>query len=169
MEFFLIIFYFLPTIIAAIRKNNNIGQVAVINVFLGWTGIGWIIALAMAAGNGRSSTTIVINNENVLGDAKVVRREADAFGDGSQTQQPQPGPIKQALAEAVSARFKPSTNGATTAAPKPQQFCADLHPVPAGSSFCPVCGQGVGSRCKNGHVVDLGDFCNVCGIELVRS
>ena len=49
---FLIIFiglYLVPTIVAAIRQVPNIGSVIVINVFLGWSVIGWVIALAMAA------------------------------------------------------------------------------------------------------------------------
>jgi len=41
-------FYFLPSIIASVRKVPNLGSVIVINIFLGWTFIGWIVALAMA-------------------------------------------------------------------------------------------------------------------------
>lgn len=41
--------YFIPTIVAGIRKVPNIGSVIVINLFLGWTLIGWVVALAMAA------------------------------------------------------------------------------------------------------------------------
>jgi len=41
-------FYFLPAIIAAVRRVRNLGSVIVVNVFLGWTVIGWIVALAMA-------------------------------------------------------------------------------------------------------------------------
>lgn len=44
----LIGFYFLPLIIALVRHVPNVGSVAVINFFLGWTFIGWIVALAMA-------------------------------------------------------------------------------------------------------------------------
>ena len=40
--------YFLPTIIAVARKVNNQASVVLINFFLGWTLIGWVIALAMA-------------------------------------------------------------------------------------------------------------------------
>jgi len=40
--------YFLPLIIAGLRKVPNVGSVAVINVFLGWTFIGWVVAMAMA-------------------------------------------------------------------------------------------------------------------------
>lgn len=40
--------YFLPTVIAVVRKVTNQGSVLVINFFLGWTFIGWVVALAMA-------------------------------------------------------------------------------------------------------------------------
>lgn len=40
--------YFLPTIVAVVRKVTNQGSVAVINCFLGWTLVGWAVALAMA-------------------------------------------------------------------------------------------------------------------------
>ena len=41
-------FYMIPTIIAVIRKVPNIGSVVVINLLLGWTFIGWVVALAMS-------------------------------------------------------------------------------------------------------------------------
>jgi hypothetical protein len=40
--------YFLPSIIAYRRKVTNAGSVFVINLFLGWSLIGWVVALAMA-------------------------------------------------------------------------------------------------------------------------
>ena len=40
--------YFLPTIVAFYRKVPNSGSVFVINLFLGWTFIAWVVALAMA-------------------------------------------------------------------------------------------------------------------------
>lgn len=40
--------YFLPTIVGFSRRVVNRGSVAVINFFLGWTLIGWVVALAMA-------------------------------------------------------------------------------------------------------------------------
>jgi len=40
--------YFLPSLIGTFRSVRNIGSVFVINLFLGWTFIGWVIALAMA-------------------------------------------------------------------------------------------------------------------------
>lgn len=43
-----IIFYFIPTAVAQYRKSVNITTVALVNIFLGWTIIGWIIALIIA-------------------------------------------------------------------------------------------------------------------------
>ena len=44
----ILILMFLPVLTAFQRKTNNIAQVAIINIFLGWTIIGWVIALVMA-------------------------------------------------------------------------------------------------------------------------
>ena len=41
-------FYFLPTIISLSKKANNSRKVILLNIFLGWTGIGWVISLVMA-------------------------------------------------------------------------------------------------------------------------
>lgn len=41
--------YFIPLIVAVMRKVPNVGSVGVLNFFLGWTLIGWVVALAMAA------------------------------------------------------------------------------------------------------------------------
>jgi RsiW-degrading membrane proteinase PrsW (M82 family) len=43
-----IVVYFLPTIIALLRKKQNPLVVVLINIFLGWTFIGWIVALVMS-------------------------------------------------------------------------------------------------------------------------
>lgn len=40
--------YFLPTIIAVLQHRNNVAAIAVINTLLGWSFIGWIVALVMA-------------------------------------------------------------------------------------------------------------------------
>jgi hypothetical protein len=40
--------YFLPWIIAGKRSHHQHGAIAVINIFLGWTFLDWVIALAMA-------------------------------------------------------------------------------------------------------------------------
>jgi uncharacterized membrane protein AbrB (regulator of aidB expression) len=40
--------YFLPSIIAAFRHVPNLNGVLIVNALVGWTFIGWIIALVMA-------------------------------------------------------------------------------------------------------------------------
>jgi hypothetical protein len=40
--------YFLPTLVAGIRGVPNKGSVVVLNIFLGWTLLGWVLSLAMA-------------------------------------------------------------------------------------------------------------------------
>lgn len=40
--------YWAPAIIGALRRVRSLGSLIVVNLFLGWTVIGWIVALAMA-------------------------------------------------------------------------------------------------------------------------
>ena len=40
--------YFLPVLVGAFRRAPDLGSVAVLNVLLGWTLIGWVVALALA-------------------------------------------------------------------------------------------------------------------------
>ena len=50
MTFLLFLFamYWLPTIIAIVRRTPSALGVAALNFFLGWTVIGWIVALVIA-------------------------------------------------------------------------------------------------------------------------
>ncbi len=45
---FLIGMYLLPTFVALDRNVVNKWSVVIVNVFLGWTLIGWVVALAMS-------------------------------------------------------------------------------------------------------------------------
>ncbi|HUO17086.1 MAG TPA: superinfection immunity protein [Verrucomicrobiae bacterium] len=45
------VLYFLPTIIAAIKSKRDTLAIFLLNFFLGWSVIGWIIALIWAARN----------------------------------------------------------------------------------------------------------------------
>lgn len=45
---FVLALYVLPTFIAAYRSAPNYGSIVVINLLLGWTFVGWVVALAMA-------------------------------------------------------------------------------------------------------------------------
>ena len=41
--------YLIPTLYAAANRRRNTKAIAVVNVFLGWTFIGWVAAMAWAA------------------------------------------------------------------------------------------------------------------------
>ena len=41
--------YFIPTIVAAIRHHQNRVSIMLLNLFLGWTGLGWLGALIWSA------------------------------------------------------------------------------------------------------------------------
>jgi hypothetical protein len=45
------IIYFLPFMIANSRRHHNQGGIFILNLLLGWTAIGWVIALVMACGS----------------------------------------------------------------------------------------------------------------------
>jgi hypothetical protein len=48
---FIFCLYFLPWIVALMRGSKRSGGVFVVNLFLGWTLLFWVIALAWAAGS----------------------------------------------------------------------------------------------------------------------
>jgi hypothetical protein len=66
MSFILFLFamYWLPTLIAIVRQTPSALGIAALNFFLGWTVVGWIMALiwALAAG----PQVIVIENGRVV-------------------------------------------------------------------------------------------------------
>jgi hypothetical protein len=43
--------YWVPSIIAFGRAHHNKVSILVVNLFLGWTFIGWVVALAMSVGH----------------------------------------------------------------------------------------------------------------------
>ena len=46
--FLLFVIYFIPLIVAHIRKHKNIVAIAILNIVVGWTFIGWLAALLWA-------------------------------------------------------------------------------------------------------------------------
>ena len=37
--------YLLPSLISFLRRNRNYPEIFLLNLFLGWTGLGWVVAL----------------------------------------------------------------------------------------------------------------------------
>lgn len=54
----LILVYFLPTIIAGLRRSTMMVWVVLINLLAGWTVAGWIVALVMAIASARQQPTV---------------------------------------------------------------------------------------------------------------
>lgn len=42
---FFVCMYFLPTIVAGVRGHQSMAAIVVLNLLLGWTMIGWLVAL----------------------------------------------------------------------------------------------------------------------------
>lgn len=55
--------YFLPSIIAVSKKKSNTAAIVVLNFFLGWSLIGWVVSLVWALSHDVVQQTIVINNQ----------------------------------------------------------------------------------------------------------
>ena len=54
--------YFLPSIIAYVRKRNNLTAIITLNTLLGWTFIGWVISLVWALASNAQPTVIIHNH-----------------------------------------------------------------------------------------------------------
>jgi len=63
---FWIAMYWLPTLVALARQTPSALGVAMLNFFLGWTVIGWIVALLWALASHSGPHVIVIENGRVV-------------------------------------------------------------------------------------------------------
>lgn len=53
--------YIIPAIIAGVRKHNNYVAILIINAVLGWTIIGWIVALIWSLTDNVSANKVEVN------------------------------------------------------------------------------------------------------------
>jgi hypothetical protein len=54
--------YFMPSTIGYLRKRGNLTAIIVLNTLLGWTMLGWVIALVWALSNNAQQTVIIHNH-----------------------------------------------------------------------------------------------------------
>lgn len=57
-----LLIYFFPSIIAFSRSKSNTTAIFMLNLFLGWSFIGWVVALIWAVSKDRESQQIIVNN-----------------------------------------------------------------------------------------------------------
>lgn len=55
--------YFIPTIIALARSHNIVG-VLLVNLLVGWTFIGWLVALVMACSSKPQPSQVYVNHHH---------------------------------------------------------------------------------------------------------
>ena len=46
--FIALVIYFIPVVVAYIRRHNNILSITILTIFLGWSFFGWLAALLWA-------------------------------------------------------------------------------------------------------------------------
>lgn len=82
------VLYLLPVLTGWLRQVPDLGMVAVINVLLGWTIVGWVCALAMALRSMRPGAAgQVVSNLHApspppAGRSQACRRDLAPFRDG---------------------------------------------------------------------------------------
>ena len=69
-----IMLYFIPTIIAILKKKPNKLAISALNFFLGWSIIGWVVALVWSLSNNSSNQSIIITQP-------AVPANSDKFGE----------------------------------------------------------------------------------------
>lgn len=75
MTFLLVLFvmYWLPTIIAIVRRTPSALGVAAINFFFGWTVIGWFIALIFALATAPATERVTVYVDGRKTEAEIIR------------------------------------------------------------------------------------------------
>lgn len=46
-----LLIYFAPALVANARHHKNTGAIAALNLLIGWTGLGWVLALVWSLTN----------------------------------------------------------------------------------------------------------------------
>jgi Superinfection immunity protein/Short C-terminal domain len=110
IAFVLLFPYFLPTIIAILRRKANTGGIFVLNLLLGWTLIGWIGALVWSLSADAQPTIIVHNTTSSAPPPPpsshaytnvTVRKPVASAGNAQQDKIDQLRQLKQLLDEGV--------------------------------------------------------------------
>lgn len=76
-----LIVYFLPTIMAKVRRHPSSSAIAALNFFLGWTVLGWIGAMVWAYTKSDSQRTLDAIEQNLerLDRARAIKKHSQGF------------------------------------------------------------------------------------------
>ncbi len=77
------LFYFLPSIIG--EKKKNATSIFLLNFFLGWTFIGWVVAIVWAVSKDNPDKTIIIESKKSVTDQLKSLKEL--YEDGTLTKE----------------------------------------------------------------------------------
>lgn len=69
----LFVMYWLPTIVAVVRRTPFVLSVAAVNFFLGWTIIGWFVALIMALAATPATQRVTVYVDGRKTEAEIMR------------------------------------------------------------------------------------------------
>ena len=69
----LFVMYWLPTIIAVLRRTPSALGVAIVNFFFGWTIIGWVVALFMALADAPATQRVTVYVDGRKTEAEIIR------------------------------------------------------------------------------------------------
>jgi len=79
-----LVVYFLPTLIAVIRKHNSVIAIFVLNFLLGWSFIAWVIALVWAFSENNScdleaklKTLYSLKEKGIITDEEFERKKEE--------------------------------------------------------------------------------------------
>ena len=61
----LVVLYFVPAAIAADKEKHNAGAIYALNLFLGWTLIGWVVSLVWALTKDAPAPSVQVNVQAV--------------------------------------------------------------------------------------------------------
>ena len=71
----IVFFYLLPSIVACSNKKANAGAIVVLNLFLGWSGLGWLVALVWACTKDPQRDIIQVFESSHKGTLGYVRKK----------------------------------------------------------------------------------------------
>lgn len=134
---FAILVYIAPTLVANDRKHPDLSSIAAVNILLGWSLIGWVVALAWALKSTGSAQVVINNNVHESKSTTSDKYRACPFC------------AEQILAAAIKCRYCGSEIAKEEAALSPDSMventpcpeCKEL--IRSGACACRHCGASI--------------------------